>query len=102
MVVLSGEGAPKFGVGIDVGTVSEFSLEFCMEVSVEVGMELGVEVLSFGLFGAGSSLIWVLVTESFVDFNCSNFARRFAIWLLRRNGFTSAASVFGFWTSKIL
>jgi len=94
-------------VGIDVGAVSEFVLEICMKVDVKAGVELGVklnvelgvEALSFGLFEAGTSLIWILlssillVTKSFVDLvNCSNFARRSAIRLLRRNEFTSAAS----------
>jgi len=37
LVVLSGEGAPKFGVGIDVRVVFEFGSEVDMEVGVEAG-----------------------------------------------------------------
>ena len=80
-------------MGIDVRAVSEFGLEFGMEVSVKAGSKSR-------LSGVGLSLVWVLfssvllVMESFVDLvNCSNFSRRSAIRLLRRNGFTSAASV---------
>jgi len=72
-------------VGIDVRAVSEFVLEIDMEVGVEAGSKSR-------LSGAESSLIWILfssvlwVTESFVDLvNCSNFARRSSIRLLRHN-----------------
>jgi len=74
--------------------------EDSVEEVVEVGVKVGVEALPFRLFTAGSSSIWViissvlLVTEFVVDLvNSFDFARRCAMRLLWRNGFTSVFMV---------